>query len=552
MFRSNRVLALDVGSSKVVLAEFLVGKGGGLELSNYGIGALGLPPDSDADASAYIIAAVRDVMRSRGIKPGPLLMTVSGQAVFPRFVKLPPVSRDKLLQIVQYEAEQNVPFPIAEVVWDYQLVGDTEGETNVILVAVKTENIKALTDCVLASDMEPEIVDVAPMALYNAVRYNYPGLSGCTMVLDIGARTSNLLFIEESRIFSRSIPVAGNTVTQEIAKELDVSIEEAERLKVENSVVGLGGVFAGPDGDVADLISKVVRNVVTRLHAEVNRSINFYRSQQGGNAPSRVLLAGGSSIIPHMDTFFRDKLKVDVETLNPLLNIRVGGGISREDVAGDAHMLGQVVGLALRRALKCPVEINLMPPDLVAAKAFRKRQPFFALSVVGLSLIMLCWWVYTKRMTDMFRTRMENVEARMLALSTVNGQMAQALKEKAVARQKADSLLAIVSSRSRWLDVMSALDDSMIDGMWVTSLRPVGSGEGPVKQISVAGRGFADKMRAVERPDATAAEVLVERLRLNPLFSAETAIRPAPTPGTDAAVWDFEVLIGLKDPIETR
>jgi hypothetical protein len=147
--------------------------------------------------------------------------------------------------------------------------------------------------------MEPEIVDVAPMALYNAVRYNYPDLAGCTMVLDIGARTSNLLFIEESRIFSRSIPVAGNTVTQEIAKELDVSAEEAERLKTENSVVGLGGVYAGPDGAAADLISKVVRNVVTRLHAEVNRSINFYRSQQGGNARSDSSRMADSSNLPH-------------------------------------------------------------------------------------------------------------------------------------------------------------------------------------------------------------------------------------------------------------
>jgi type IV pilus assembly protein PilM len=551
MLNASRVLALDIGSGKVVLAEFNVLRDGTIELAKYGTGALGIPPDSDADPSAYIVASIKDVMRASGIRPGPLLMAVSGQAVFPRFVKLPPVSRDKLLQIVQYEAEQNVPFPINEVVWDYQLVGDAGGETNVILVAVKTENVKALTDCVLALDMEPAVVDVAPMALYNAVRYNYPELTGCTMVLDIGARASNLLFIENSRIFSRSIPVAGNAITLEIAKELGVQPEEAERLKREHAVVGLGGVYAGPDGETADLISKVVRNVVTRLHAEVNRSINFYRSQQGGSAPSLVLLAGGSSIVPHMDTFFREKLKVDVKPLNPLLRVPVAGNLQVDSVAADAHMLGQVVGLGLRRALKCPVEINLMPPDLVATKVMRGRQPFFALSAVGMSLVMLCWWVYTERMTDVFRTRIENVRTRAASLSAVNAQLLDAVREKNLSRGRLNSLVSTVGSRSRWIEIMSSLDSCLLNGMWITSLRPV-EADGSVKQLVVKGYGFADRMHAAERPDATAAEVLVERLSTNAVFSGETAVRPTPAPGADSAVWEFEVLVGLRDPLTVR
>jgi len=80
---------------------------------------------------------------------------------------------------------------------------------NVMLAAVKIENVKPLTDCVQAAGLEPEIVDVATMALYNTVRYNYPDLNGCTMVLDIGARSSNLIFVEKDRIFSRSILLPG-------------------------------------------------------------------------------------------------------------------------------------------------------------------------------------------------------------------------------------------------------------------------------------------------------------------------------------------------------
>ncbi|NLF23609.1 MAG: pilus assembly protein PilM, partial [Lentisphaerae bacterium] len=246
MLTSDRILALNIGASRLALAEFKVKNGQAPELLQYGLADLGIEPESETDPSAYIVAALRDLMRERGIRPAPLLMTLSGQAVFPRFVKLPPVARDKILSMIQYEAEQNVPFPIGEVVWDYQLVGNADaGDQNVMIVAVKTENVVALTDCVQAAGLEPEIVDVASLALYNCAAYNYPGQDGCTMVLDIGARSTNLVFIEEGRIFSRSIPVAGNTITQEIAKSFQTDFRVAEQMKREHGFVALGGVYAG-------------------------------------------------------------------------------------------------------------------------------------------------------------------------------------------------------------------------------------------------------------------------------------------------------------------
>lgn len=97
MIGSDRILALNIGASKLVLAEFKLPKGGQPpEMLQYGVAELGIEPESDADPSAYIVAALRDVMKERGIRPGPLLMTLSGQVVFPRFVKLPPVARDKI------------------------------------------------------------------------------------------------------------------------------------------------------------------------------------------------------------------------------------------------------------------------------------------------------------------------------------------------------------------------------------------------------------------------------------------------------------------------
>jgi type IV pilus assembly protein PilM len=529
VFTSDRILALNIGASRLALAEFRVKNGQAPELVQYGMAEMGIEPESETDPSAYIVSTLRDIMRDRGIRPAPLLMTLSGQAVFPRFVKLPPVARDKILSMIQYEAEQNVPFPIGEVVWDYQMIGNADaGEQNVMIVAVKTENVVALTDCVVAAGLEPEVVDVASLALYNCVWFNYPDLEGCTMVLDIGARSTNLVFIEEGRIFSRSIPVAGNTITQEIAKSLQVDFRAAERMKREHGFVALGGVYAGSEDETADRVSKVVRNVVTRLHAEVNRSINFYRSQQGGSVPARVLLTGGSSIIPHMDTFFREKLKVEVDYLNPFINVTVGGRASAEKVSEEFFGLGEVVGLALRRTRTCPVEINLMPPNLVQKKLFRKRIPVFGAAAAALLLALFAWASHNTTQAARFQRQREAVEARLARMEDRRA----ALKRETVALERIEAELQVyrtlIGQRTELARRLVALRDSVPEGMWLTGVESLRNDAGAVTRLRVAGRGFKDRLKAMETAggnQATAVELFRDRLKAQPAFSDQIEIR---------------------------
>ncbi|MFC1497009.1 type IV pilus assembly protein PilM [Verrucomicrobiota bacterium] len=551
IFKTDRIIALSIGASKLVLADFSVPKTGGPELLNYGVGKLEVDPEDATDESAFIVSAVRTLMHEHNIKPAPLLMTISGQSVFPRFVKLPPVSHDKVDQIVRYEAEQNVPFPINEVVWDYELIDTEGGEFSVMLVAVKTENVTKLTDCVVATGLEPEIVDVASMAVYNVVRYNYPDLTGCTMVLDVGAKSSNLIFIEGPRIFSRSIPVAGNAITIELAKEFDLSFAEAEELKLTHGFVAFGGVYAGPDSQVADRVSKIIRTVITRLHAEVNRSINFYRSQQSGSAPSLVLLTGGSSVIPHSDTFFREKLKVDVEYLNPFINVAVSDKIDAEKIAGDLQLMAEITGLALRRALTCPIEINLMPPDLVAKKIFRKRQPFFILAVVAVIMTMLCGWVYCQRMKIMRNKQIGEVRKRIEGLSVIQKHLDKVKKERAAVSGKIDTLINLIALRTQWVRMVDAVHSCVLDGMWVTSLRPIVE-EQKITAIEIRMSGFEDTLKNAGTAEATAIEVVRNKLRESECFSdgQETKIEMELPPRPGAYAREFVILAKLEKKIE--
>ncbi len=160
-------------------------------------------------------------------------------------------------------------------------------------------------------------IDVAPMALYNAFRYSYETQSGCSLLIDVGARTTNLIFIEGQRAFTRSIPIGGNSVSAAIAKEFHQDITVAERLKLEKGFVGLGGSYAEPEDPTEAKVSKIARNTLTRLHSEIARSISFYRQNQGGGQPVRAYLCGGTVSMPYTLEFFNEKLHMPVEFFNP-------------------------------------------------------------------------------------------------------------------------------------------------------------------------------------------------------------------------------------------
>lgn len=547
MFSSNRILALNVGASKIALAEFAIQGGNSPKLMNYGMADMAPSAEGGTSNSEVLVATMRSIMKSHGMRQAPLLITLSGQVVFPRFVKLPAVAKDKLLQMVQYEVEQNVPFPLDEIVWHYQFIGDdSSGEQNAMIVAAKLDSVREVTDSVVAAGFEPEIIDVAPMAIYNALRFNHAALVGCTMVLDIGARSTNLIFVEDERIYSRCIPVAGNAITQELAKSLQITVEAAEQLKRERGYVSLGGVHQSED-ETNEHISRVVRNVMTRLHAEISRSINFYRSQQGGSAPTRLILTGGTSLLPHLDLFFKEKLQVEVEYLNPFVNIGIAPRINREQIGVDAFMLAEVVGLALRRSLACPVEVNLMPPELVKQKTLKRRLPFLGLAALGVLMSLGSWTLYQSNMTKLYESQREQVESDLSSKQAQQNKLDVARKAKDAVKTKTDAMRDLFLSRSEWQRRMDAIRRSMMDGMWLMEIKTIKNENGVVEGLHLQGRGWVDTMRLIEEKakarglKVSAVEELRDRLKDNAIFGEHTEVKIIGVKEIEAYLTEFTI-----------
>ncbi len=469
---TKRFLALDIGASTLKLAEFISTGNGNLTLVNFGQAPLAIDPtSSDENRNPYITTALQMLMASHPFKSRHMAISVSGQIVLTRFMKLPAADEAKVRQMVRYEAAQNVPFPIEEVIWDYQVVGDKDApDLEVVLVAIKSQIIEGFDAVIEKIGFEIELVDVAPLTIYNAILFNYEVKEGCTLLLDIGARTTNLIFIEPKKLFARSILIAGNTITQNIAQELEISFAEAEALKLREGFVGLGGAYEEPESETSARLSKIIRNTMTRLHAEIARSINFYKSQQNGTPPQRLLLAGGTSNIPYIEHFFKEKMEIEVEYFNPFKNVPIQ--VSREELAKVAHMMGEAVGLGLRLVTECPIEINLLPPSITKRRQFMRKVPFFVASMLGVLFLILSWWLYYWKVTQLLSRHRSAVIQELDQLTQTESKLNEAEKWSTLVRLETEQIQQVFKGRYFWLEFLEDLNRRVSFDIWITQLTP--------------------------------------------------------------------------------
>lgn len=469
MSSSNPILALDIGASKLTLAEFSVQKGSSAPvLVRY---AVEPRLASDGVESLSGLAPTLATLKAKlGVKSAPLTILLPGQSVFPRFQKLPPGSADMADKLVQEEAAQNLPFGLDQIVWDYQQIGENlEGELEVLILATKKETATEASALASAVNLPLAGIQAGPLALSNAVYRSIEGLDGCTLVLDIGAKTTDLLFLEGNKVFMRTIPVAGGTITNEIARNMNASIEDAEAYKIESGYVALGGTYGNPDDEQADHVSKIIRNVVTRLHSEVTRSINFYRSQQGGSAPARILLTGGSAGLRYLDVFFREKLGVEVILFNPFeVSLAASQVGAQPETWG---VLAPLSGAALDGAGLARLRLNLVPPEIVEQQRLARRIPFFIGAAVCLVLSVVCWLLSASQRAEFCKESAELASNRVNTLRKLGKEIEGVQKTVDAAKAEQDFFASAAYARGSFAKMFDAIRSAMFDGSWLTEFR---------------------------------------------------------------------------------
>jgi len=534
---AKRYLTLDIGASAVKLAEFEGGKGG-LTLVNYGIAALAAPLDA-GNAGALLSPALLDIVREKGIKPGPVAISISGQMVFPRFASIAAAGgAEKFDQMIRFEIEQNIPFPIDEMICDRQVLGDNEnGEKNVMIVAAKTDQVEDIAAAVRGAGFTPELVDVAPIAITNVLRYAGAAGDECCVLLDIGSKTTSLVIADGDKLYNRSIPVAGNTITKEIASALGCTAEEAEAYKREAAYVALGGVVEDED-ETRDRVSKVCRAVMTRLHAEVSRSINFYRSQQGGSVPVKLYITGGTALLPQLDRFFSESLQLEVEYVNPFAVVGTGPKIDTEALESDGMLLPAVVGLAVHMAGLATFSINLLPPSLLKERADVARIPFVAIGAVAFIAAFALVMLAARRSATMAEAENSAVSAEASRLRSVESKVKDAVAVEEREAAKADVFKTLLVKRNLSVGKLMAIRTALGNEMWIEKW------EGD--RITV--RGWADDLKTLvsrtKTGGSTAAQILEARIKGSPIVDPNSVkIESMTDVGKDAALKQIVVVV---------
>jgi type IV pilus assembly protein PilM len=475
-----RLITLNIGSQTIGLAEFRVIHGR-LALLNYRFRETPLDPATgerrDAHDALHETAVVmREIMHEMHIHRGDVNYAVPAQSVFARFVKLPALDAEKIDKIIAFEAQQNVPFPMDQVVWDYQLVGGGMGEQiQVVIVAIKRDLIDEINNAAEETGLRTRIIDVASMALYNAFCYNYSDLNGCSLLVDIGARTTNVLFIESGRIFSRSLPLGSSAITAAIAKEFGESFAAAETRKNRDAFVALGGAPEPDDPNIGRL-SKIVRSTMTRMHAELMRSVTYYRAQQQGDRPARIFLCGGGAGMPNMREFFHEKFELPVEFFNPLQNVSVAE--STPDTTRSAHLLGELVGLALRSVAVCPMKLNLLPASVVRRQDLEKRRPFFIAAAACILLALLGWSAYYTRAAQVAQQTAQEMRQKNDSMHGAEAQLDKLKRQITALDNIATPLITAVNDRNFWPQILEDLNTRLPEAdIWITELAATSGGK---------------------------------------------------------------------------
>jgi type IV pilus assembly protein PilM len=338
------LVGLDIGSSGIKAVELSKSKKG-YQLTGLACESLG--PDAVVDGAIMDAPAVAESIKklfARGkFKPKTVATGVSGHSVIVKRVIVPAATPADLEASIKFDAEQYIPFDIAEVNLDYQVVGPgitaaEEAGMEVVLVAAKKDKIQNHTNVISLAGRNPEVVDIDAFALQNVFEANYTVNPNHTVaLLNIGASLMNINITKGGMpLFIRDVSVGGNQYTDILQKELQLSFEEAEDLKL------------GKHGSETQTVQPLLESITDMLITEVQKTFDFFRETYPSETISRVLISGGTSQMAGLAERIQATFSYPTEVLDPFKSITVGPKVDAAKVVFLGPALAVAVGLALR------------------------------------------------------------------------------------------------------------------------------------------------------------------------------------------------------------
>lgn len=342
------LIGLDISSTAVKLLELSRTAGGRYRVESYTV--VPLPPDAVsekniADVEAVGSAITRALTRA-GTRTKNAAVAVAGSAVITKVITMPAaLSDDDMLEQIQLEADQYIPFPMEEINLDFQVLGPTENDetsVDVMLAASRSENIDVRVAALDIAGVKAEIVDVEAFAMetaFSLLGQQLPdnGSEKTIAVIDVGATMTILNVIYDHKtIYTREQVFGGKQLTEEIQQRYGLSYDEAGLAKKQ------GGL---PD----NYKSEVLQPFKEGLAQQVSRSLQFFFSSSQHSSVDHIVLAGGCASIAGIDEMIEDKLGISTSVANPFMDMTFSSKIKPDAISNDAPALMIACGLAIRR-----------------------------------------------------------------------------------------------------------------------------------------------------------------------------------------------------------
>lgn len=401
--------------------------------------------------------------------------SLPGQLAFSRLLKLPLVDRTKIHQMVQYEAQQQVPFSLDEVIWNYQILGNPDPEhLHVLLAAIRLEFIQELLLKFIENNFHVELMDASPIVTFQCISQKGASANETAAVVNLGARSTNLMIYAPNTVWIRTITMGGDHFTEEIQKELKLETAQAEQAKIQKGAVLLENAQKSSD-PLENRITSAMEIPAKRLVAEITRSIGFYNAQFKNSTLSKIFLTGGSSQIKGLDAYLSNKLSIPVEFLDPTQNPSIE--ISEADRAQFHPCLSsEVMGLGLRLLKGVESGINLLPKNYLSQNALARKKETLLISAAVAFLIIFSQALFQRGFAELQQSRLNGILSTQKELESFSNEIKTYTNQAAVYSVQTEEMEKLIQERDLWINIFQEFQKKTPSNIWfekiITSYTP--------------------------------------------------------------------------------
>lgn len=438
------VWGLDISKSSVKAVR-LESKHGTIELTDVDVIDYTPAAERDDESLEQEIRMALSLFTSRhNLKKDLVAASLPGHTTFNRFIKLPPTDPARLKDIIQYEAQQHIPFPIQEVIWTYQMIErvyQPGEEREAVIFCIKKDLIDKFLGIMTLAGVRIDIIQFAPVSLYNYIMYRGAPDKN-VVILDLGANNTDLILVDEDKFWIRNLPIVGNDITKAIQQKFDLPFPEAEKLKI-----------SAAQSPQAGKIFTTIQPILKDLVGEVHRSIGYYKSLSPmGKAPNftRMLAMGNASRVIYFDEFVSQRLQMEIVRFKKLDKIEINEKIEQSNLVPQLASLGVALGLGLQGLNVTTNRINLMPPELIKIKEVSRRKPFVAATLGVVALILLFLYLGAIKTYSELEKADKQAEELIAPLPGYTKKLDAVVKEKDILESKLKKLVRDVPPREIW------------------------------------------------------------------------------------------------------